>query len=1022
MPIRQHRTSGAKAGQGNSKRLYVGREGSYDFDSLIQFTLDWANVGKIVSAVLNIYTDDGLGDIPSTLTKHPRILIRRLTSSWTEGDAPDGTWQANDYDTATYTTSDQISPRITREELGLNALDITAIVEDWAPKTVKRRNGTAGGAAANHGLFLIGTDDFDERAGLVSEDWTEPTLRPVIVLTYEFGRTTPNVPTNLTPSGSVASFDAFAGDFSDPRPTDTLRSTQVQLFDGGHSATGTAVDNVITDPGHGLVDGDLIYWTSLTGGDPLETFTAYYVQRLSSSTFWLSATPGGLVVNVTADLTAGTWSKKLYDRAKAASNTEILADHFTHVPDDLHLNTNTNYRWRVRARDNEGQDSTFTSLATFSVTNTDPDPPGLSPVDASSFATLDGVLFRGQFTDDDAGDYLLAYQVQMSAYPEGDSHWDDDQYNLWNTGKRYTATGLPPVRFITDQPGVTVNRQSFETPYGGDALVAGTYHWRARVWDNHQGISSWAYASITVTENFEPEPDGTQTAIQLRPRAPWRIVIRDMYQADGVTKTTGRGPGRIVAIIEDAKNVGASTLYNSPGEAHWTLGISHPQLDVIEPKQTHYSIQFRQGDGWRETYAGLVDDFDATDTDVIFYGIDYLGLLDRTLDERYDPANPDKPVESGGSKYVTTGFNSINYIVTDQLTHAKNLANSPVGFITVGAIATMTETLTVYSTYAPTLTFVTGLLDSHRQGTGKRTRLQVRQKTGGGYEFAVIDDPGQVRDNLRLRYGELVQGYRVVPFGKDWSSRVSGIGRDKTGVKVQYTTQTAPGIDEAVWGRFAQVQLIDGISDTNDLIRRTKQAALHAGKLGNQIGLGIRSGVLQPFDGYDVTDQFPIDIVHGSVNTGNFGSGYWVAVGVTWTVDEKTGKQDTILTFTPREDSTAPDTDLLVAQPISPQAIWQVGWKPPDPTAFLQVLIAMDTGLLMDDDLLMDSNAVLQTGRIYIDITTGSVYELSGDGTTWNLIMSPPTPAMPVSMGVTSRAYTNNVGIDVVNISVEVEQ
>ena len=441
--------------------------------------------------------------------------------------------------------------------------------------------------------------------------------------------------------------------------------------------------------------------------------------------------------------------------------------------------------------------------------------------------------------------------------------------------------------------------------------------------DNFHAASNWTYHSIVIEEDFEPDPEEATTAIQLRPRAPWRIVIKDMG--------ANRGPGTVVAILEDAKNVGASELYNSPGELHFTLPKDHPQISVIEPRQTHYSVQFRTGDGWYEKFAGLITDFDATDTDVVFYGIDYLGLLDFIVDERYDPSNPEKPSEKGGSKYVTTGKNSIRYIVMDQLAKAKALANSPVGFITVGSVATMNETLVVYSTYAPVLQFVVGLIDSHRAGTGKRTRLRVRRTNAGGYEFIVQDAPGQNRDNLRMRYGELVQGYRVVAFGNDWATRIHGIGRGKDGIKVLYDKMTGAGIPEATWGRFTQVRMFDGVSDANDLKRRIKQAATQSGKLGKNIGLGLRSGVLQPKDGFDVCDLFPLDIEDGSVSTGAFGSGYWACVGVTWECAAKDGKQNTTLSFQPKEDTVAPDSDLLTLQPLSTQKEWQIGWTSPNP-------------------------------------------------------------------------------------------
>jgi hypothetical protein len=910
---RKRRTTGATAGSGNNQRMYVGYFVGYDYTSYLRFGLDWTGVGRIVSAVLSLYTDDGLGDLDLNSSGSPYVVVRRLTTAFSEGVGPGSTMAANDYTTATGTTSDQKIVNANRAAMGLTSVDITDMVEDWAPSTVKRRDGSPGGRAANYGIALVGSSLANRWWAGWSEDYTDSTYRPIVTLTFEYGTTTPHVPQSLTPSGSVSAFTDFQGSFSDDRATDELRYSEVEAY-SDNSAFTVATNDYLTSAAHGLLNGAIVYLTTLTGGAGLATFTKYYVVGRTADTFKVSTTLNGTAVNVTTT-GSGTWAKQLYSQKRASSRTEIDAARFSHVPDSMTVVAGVTYQWRARTYDQEGQVSAWTALTSFSTTNTVPNPPTLTPSSASSFASLDGVLFRGLFSDPDEGDTLLAYQVQMSAYASGDSHWSDDQFILWNTGKVYVATGST----------------SFSTPYGGNSLDAGTYYWRARAWDNKQGYSDWAYATIVVTDAFVPDPADSPTSIQLRIRAPWRIVIKDMLQSDGVTKTVGRGPGRTVAVLEDAKNVGASILYNSPGELHFTLGKSHPQLSVIEVKQTHYSVQFRSGDGWREVFAGLMWDFDATDTDIVFYGIDYLALLDYTLDERYDQSNPDKPSESGGSKYVSTGKNSISYIVNDQLTRAKNLPNSPVGFISVGSIASMTETLTVFSTYSPTLSFVTGLLDSHRAGTGKKTRISVRPKTGGGYEFVVQDDPGQVRDNLRLRYGELVQGYRVIPFGTAWASRISAIGRAKDGVQVLYKTASAPGIDEATWGRFAQVRLIDGVSDENDLMRRTKQAAVHAGKLGTSVSLGIRTGVLQPRDGYDVCDLFPVDIEDGSVSTSAFGSGYWSAVGVTWQAESNSGKQTTFLTLSPKEDAVAPSSDLLSLRPISPQAEWQVGWTAPNP-------------------------------------------------------------------------------------------
>jgi hypothetical protein len=923
--VRKNRINGSTAGQGQSHRWYVGRHGSYDYDVYIRFDHDWTDVGSITSAVLTVYTGDGLGDTPSTTNEHPEMVIRRLTDGFTEGNAPNGTWQSNDYTVAAGSSSGSKRVYPQRAELAVNNFDVTTMLRAMAPSTV-----SGGGKASNHGFGFYGTTDTDKNIDFVSDKWPATELRPYITVTYEYGKTVPDAPTAMAPSGTVAAFTDLQADFTDVRATDKLARSFAQVFTEVTGGTASASGNAITSAGHGLKAGDYIYFTSLTGGAGLDLVSRYYVlsSGLTANAFKVSPTLNGSVEDVTTDYTDLTWGKLLYNGVKDCSPAEITAAHFTHVPDSLTLLPNTPYQWRAKVTDNEGQTSVWTDFVSFDFSNTAPDAPTLTPADAAEFVNPDGVLFRGTFSDDDAGDTLLAYEVQMSAYAEGDAHWDDTAFILWNTGKRYVA------------PGTT----QMETPYGGAALAAGTYYWRARVYDNHHAVSNWTYQSIVFTGSFEPDPEAVVTAIQLRPRAPWRLVFRDMG--------ANRGPGDVVAIIEDAKNVGASELYNSPGELHFTIPKNHPQISVLEPRQTHYAVEFRQGDGWHEVFAGLLMDFDASDTDVIFYGSDYLGLLDFIVDERYDPANPDKPAEKGGSKYVTTGKNSISYIVTDQLAKARALPNSPVKFISTGTIASMSETLVVYSTYSPVLQFVVGLLDSHRgagssTGDGKRTRLRVRKTNAGGYEFIVQDAPGVVRDNLRFRYGELVQGYRIVAFGSDWATTVHGIGRLKDGVKVLYDKKSAIGIDEATWGRFTQVRVFDGVADANDLKRRLQQAANTAGHLGKQVGLGIRSGVIQPKDGYEVCDIFPIDIEDGSVSTAAFGSGYWVAVGVTWETNAQDGKQNTYLTFQPREDAEEPDEDLLVLQPISEQAQWQIGWSDPNPlSASSKYWLDQSTGIV----------------------------------------------------------------------------
>jgi len=1005
--VRVHRTTGAKAGAGLSKHWYVGRDGNYDYDSYVKFTLNWTDVGSIVSATLVIWSDDGSGESDLSTTDVPTVNVRRLTDAFANGTHT--TFSSLDWTTAAGTTSGSKTVTTARAANALNRIDVTAIVRAWAPAAV-----TGGGKLANYGIGLYGNTDKTKNWATWSDQAVDAAVRPYIELVYEYGPTTPNTPTGLVPSGAVGTITTFGADFSDLRTTDRLVSSEVQVFSPPHSGT-VAVSDFITSVNHGLNNGTLVWLTSLSGGAGLSQFVPYYVRQKTASTFKVATTNAdATIVNVTTTGTL-TWVTSVYDVTLPCSNTEATNGRSLHTPTSaFSIPSNVDHQWRVRQTDQEGMTSPWTAFTTFSYTNVNPGNPTTEPA-SGSFATLDGVRFRmTNYTDSD-GDALDSYQMQLSAYPSGNPNWDDPLFVLWDTSRTYLTYGSTAV----------------DVPYGGASLAAGTYYWRARWWDNREGVSAWVYHSFTLTADFVAEPAQT-TSIQLRPRAPWRIVIKEMkFNAVGgalsgvaatnvlstasphgfaagrkvrflsltggsglllgtdyyviasgltttafkvsltsggtevdftttitsgtVTAITTRGPGNIVAILENAKSLGASIVYNSPGEMHFTLPVDDPQISVIEPKQTHYSVQFYSGDGWREVFAGLMWDYDATERDIVFYGIDYLALYDYILDERYDASNINKPSEKGGSKYVTAGKNSISYIVGDQLQRAKDLPNSPVGFISVGTIDTMSETVVVFSTYQPCLTFCTGLIDSHRGAVatptlGKRSRIQVRRKTDGSYEVVVKDSPGIVRDNMRLKYGELVQGFRVIPFGQDWASRTSSIGRPKDGIQVLYETMTAPGIDEAVWGRFTQAQVVDGVIDSNDLKRRTQQTATKSGKLGKQVGLGLRSGLIQPLDGYDITDIFPVSIKHGPVDTSKWGSGYWACMAVTWEASDQ-GQQTVTLTLQPREDTTPPSADLLSLSVISPQAEWQIGWQPPNPlTATSKYWLDQNTGIVYRRD------------------------------------------------------------------------
>jgi len=378
-----------------------------------------------------------------------------------------------------------------------------------------------------------------------------------------------------------------------------------------------------------------------------------------------------------------------------------------------------------------------------------------------------------------------------------------------------------------------------------------------------------------------------------------RVVIRNMG--------FGRSPNTVVASIEDASNIGASKYQNAGGEFHMTLPIDHPQAGAVEPWKTHYALEQWDGDEWIERFAGLVTDFDATDDEVVFYGIDYLALLGKVVDTRFTPGSPDAPPPAG-SKYIDQ---TINAIISDIVQYAKNKTDSPVNFIGNPAGDTnFNEKVTIYSTFAAVQPFIAGLIDSHRQGSGHRSRFSVvKDGSTYGYSFYQDENPGVDRPNLRLEYGGLVEGFNLVGFG-DFSVLGHGIGRTQLGSQLLYKSATAPGMTTAEWGGIESVNAWEAVTDKNDLERRVKQFAASNGRVGKRVALGLRVGQIMPFDGYELADNFPVNIVRGIIDTNNYGSGYWTLMGLEWRVFPD-GHPETSLVLVPKEDGSTPDPDLL---------------------------------------------------------------------------------------------------------------
>lgn len=876
---------------GKDRHLRIGKKGTHTYEAFLNINQNWDGVGKIVSAVLRLTMSDAHTNWGSS----PRILIQQVKENWAEGSQGEnvwGSWSKSNYGAVTSGQHDQSFA------FALNAtidIPITNFMGRWAPTSVRRSDGSPGGAQPDYGIRIrpYSISSLTDASEFYSSDETNSARRPVVILTYEPAPTAPSQPNSLTPYGITAKVNNFSGAFQDINTSDKLKETNIILY---------ASDGVT----------------------------------------------------------------KLWETSLAATPSEQAANAFSVAIPPLVL-LETTYAWKARTRDSTGRWGPFSGLTYFTFTNT---PPALTLVALGSYPSLAGVLFRGNYSDTN-GHGLGAFRIQLRpTTTPGDPTWDGNT-NLWDT------SDTPPT-------AEEVAGGYFSRPYGGQPLTPGTYSWRAKVFDKFGAQSSWEYSTVTLTEAWSPDPGDIDNVTGYQKKASTRIVLRSMG--------TGRGPANPpIAIIEDAANIGASKYLNAPGEFYMTLPALHPQVQVCEPYQTHYAVEVWHGDRWTEVYAGILTDFDAGEDDVVIYGMDYLGLLDLCVDERYDKTAPDKDYSAGGSKYTD---DTISTVILNQIAHQKTKSNTPIGFIANGQMDTFAEKVTIFSTFKQVGPFIMGLIRSHRQGTGKRSRLQVRKNVAGtGYEFVMQDNPGVDRNNMRLEYGGLIQGFRLVVMG-EFATFFYGLGRTREGITPMFQSAAAPGIPPATWGRIERAQYYQDLIDDNDLKRRVQQDAAEVGRVGKRVALGLRTDAILPFDGYDITDNVPVHIKRGVVDTTRYGSGYWSILGVEWRVYPD-GHSETTLVVLPKEDGVPPNPDLIPSDPSAGLggSEWEIGYEPPVQG--------------------------VNTGKLYLDLTTGITYIQNPDGT-FSVLDSPTQVTPPDGLSLTTSMALNEAGLPVVKLTATV--
>ena len=377
-------------------------------------------------------------------------------------------------------------------------------------------------------------------------------------------------------------------------------------------------------------------------------------------------------------------------------------------------------------------------------------------------------------------------------------------------------------------------------------------------------ITAAATSAISDTQVLEitsaPRVTGSGATGRWFSQSPFRITLWDMTGA-------GRGRGTVKAVISDAKYIGCSSYLNEGGEAFFTLPYNHPQIAECLPLERHYRI-----DRWDEEDAvyrtigtGILQDYQATDNETVFYGIDYMAALNQTLTDV-------SAVISNPSTTVTYDNKTISEIWQSELSAAKNGANSRLGFITVeGTINAATKTYDIFTAGEQRGEFLFNMTAIAQEGTTSKVvfgnRIESSTQSYNSF-FLDMNYATTPNNNVRLVYGWNVKRFSYSPNFRNLRTRAVLIATSIFGTS-----------SSKIWSDFATSALvstygvIDRVDIQEDLISQDSVSARAAYNLNESaperlkvINLAVVDGAIIPYKNYNLGDDVRVVIKRGLVN------------------------------------------------------------------------------------------------------------------------------------------------------------
>ena len=342
-------------------------------------------------------------------------------------------------------------------------------------------------------------------------------------------------------------------------------------------------------------------------------------------------------------------------------------------------------------------------------------------------------------------------------------------------------------------------------------------------------------------------------------QAPFRITLFDMTGA-------GRGRGSVKAVISDAKYIGCSTYMNQGGEMFFTLPYNHPQIAECDPLNRHYRVdRWDEEDAvYRTVGSGILQDYSATDNETVFYGVDYLGVLNQTLTDA-----------SGASAGNTVTYNdkTVSFIFQAEMSTVKNEANSRLGFITVeSTISPSATTYDLFTAGEQRTAFLSNVASIAQAGTTSKVvfgnRIESATQSYGSF-FLDMNHASAVNNSLRLVYGANVKRFSFSPNFRNLRTRALVIATSIFN-NIVPTKIWSPVATSALASTYG---VIDRVDVQEDIISQSAASSRAAYNLYQSspdklraISVSVVDGSIIPFKNYKIGDDVRVIIERGNVN------------------------------------------------------------------------------------------------------------------------------------------------------------